>query len=338
MNPCYNQSFISIIIPAFNCEPYIKACLLSAMNQDFPSYEIVFIDDASTDSTCSIAENTLQQSIIPSRIIRNATNRGVSATRNIGIRQARGKYLFFLDGDDAIAPETLSALFKATLSDKEHILMPIIAFSTFANDTDLQHSMDTSHPSPTFQAFPPYQIMGNLRHGYVWGCLILRHLVLRNNIWFDEKLNYREDNVWLAHYCSYVDQLVAISSKMYYYRNTPSSLSSQNPVLRTIQAFVACSMLIQKLKGRDLSVYYSIRRKLLNSAFAEWTISPASLRKRDLFEHIRAGQIQGGGIWRSHLTFPSKLLESLLTYAPRIHHFLILSLLRIKRSKKNSQH
>lgn len=103
----------SIIVPTYNVEQYIEACIKSVINQNSDIlYEIICIDDHSTDHTVRIISN-LQKQYDTIKLIQKEKNRGVSDSRNIGIDQARGEYVLFLDGDDYIMPNTFSTCCKA---------------------------------------------------------------------------------------------------------------------------------------------------------------------------------------------------------------------------------
>ena len=101
------HSLVSIIMPAYNCERYIEIAIRSVMKQTYQSWELLIIDDGSTDSTCEIANNMAQQDG-RIRFIQNPENMGVAKTRNRGLDLAKGDYVAFLDSDDFWNPEKLS--------------------------------------------------------------------------------------------------------------------------------------------------------------------------------------------------------------------------------------
>ena len=95
---------ISIIIPVYNVENFIRRCLESVANQVYPNIEVILIDDASPDKSIDIAKefiNTYKYSNI-FKIIIHEQNRGLSAARNTGIKNSTGDYLYFLDSDDEL--------------------------------------------------------------------------------------------------------------------------------------------------------------------------------------------------------------------------------------------
>lgn len=101
---------LSIIIPTYNLELYIEKCLKSLLNQDLPlnQYEIIVVNDGSTDSTEFIVAGLVEDNSNIKLI--NKTNGGVSSARNIGIQEAKGEYITFLDGDDYFVPNILSSI------------------------------------------------------------------------------------------------------------------------------------------------------------------------------------------------------------------------------------
>lgn len=90
---------VSIVTPAYNCEKYLRKTVESVLSQSYTSWEMIIVDDCSTDGTFALAQQLAAQE--PRiRVFRNETNQGVSLTRNRGIAQTRGKYIALLDGDD----------------------------------------------------------------------------------------------------------------------------------------------------------------------------------------------------------------------------------------------
>ena len=102
---------VSVILPVFNEANYIKATLDSIINQNFNGYEVIVVDDGSTDDTLNIVKKTLEGLSLPHQII-HQENSGVSSARNKGISLARGEYIVFVDGDDYILTNHLSQLYN----------------------------------------------------------------------------------------------------------------------------------------------------------------------------------------------------------------------------------
>lgn len=104
MSEASGLPLVSIVIPCFNAERYLKETLQSVWAQTFKDYEVIAVDDGSTDGTARL----LQSHKSRLRLITMPSNRGASAVRNQGARAARGRYLQYLDADDLLMPETLA--------------------------------------------------------------------------------------------------------------------------------------------------------------------------------------------------------------------------------------
>lgn len=102
---------ISVIVPVYNIEEEISKCLLSILLQKFSDFEIIAVDDGSTDKSSEILDEFAKK--YEQIRVFHTKNRGLSAARNFGIRKARGKYLAFVDGDDFIDPDFLEKLYRA---------------------------------------------------------------------------------------------------------------------------------------------------------------------------------------------------------------------------------
>lgn len=105
---------ISIIIPVYNVEKYLRVCLDSVINQTYSDYEVILVDDGSTDSSPAICDEYCKND---SRFqVIHQENMGLASARNTGIRAAKGQYLYFIDSDDCIHPDLLKIMVSATES------------------------------------------------------------------------------------------------------------------------------------------------------------------------------------------------------------------------------
>lgn len=112
----------SIIVPMYNVEKYIEKCLLSCLHQDIPysEYEIIIVNDGSPDGSLAIAQNiALQYSNI--RII-SQENKGLSEARNVGLSNAKGEYIWFVDSDDVIREKCLAQIIRQCDSQRLELL------------------------------------------------------------------------------------------------------------------------------------------------------------------------------------------------------------------------
>ena len=100
-------NLVSIIVPVYNCKPYLEDCIQSVLAQDYGNLELLLIDDGSTDGSGQICDQYAYYDKL--RVI-HQKNQGVSATRNTGIRLASGDLILFLDSDDTIEPSMVSTM------------------------------------------------------------------------------------------------------------------------------------------------------------------------------------------------------------------------------------
>lgn len=120
---------ISIIIPVYNCEDYLYVCLKSVLKQTYSEFEVICVNDCSTDSSLEILDYFAK---IDDRIkiFNNGKNRGSSYSRNIGLKHAKGDYIFFLDSDDWISFNTLEELSKnAKSNDSDLVFYKLARFN-----------------------------------------------------------------------------------------------------------------------------------------------------------------------------------------------------------------
>lgn len=111
---------ISFIIPIYNKEPYIRRCIESVREQDLPSYEIIIIDDASTDNSFDVIKEYKRYDNIC--IKKNTENRGLAYSRNLGLKHAQGKYVWFIDADDYIKNGTAKKILDIAISQKLDVI------------------------------------------------------------------------------------------------------------------------------------------------------------------------------------------------------------------------
>lgn len=112
--------YFSLILPIYNVAPYLKRCMDSILSQNFKDYEIILVDDGSTDDSPKICD-AYAQNLSNVRVI-HKTNGGLSSARNAGLEIARGEYIWWIDSDDWIEPGALEQLHIATCKEKPDVI------------------------------------------------------------------------------------------------------------------------------------------------------------------------------------------------------------------------
>lgn len=108
----------SIVVPAYNIQDYIEKCLDSILEQTYKNYEIIVVNDGSTDNTKNIIDEYAKENI---KIV-HKENGGLSSARNEGVKYVEGDYIWFIDGDDYIEPNALELLYKKTQEEKYDVI------------------------------------------------------------------------------------------------------------------------------------------------------------------------------------------------------------------------
>ena len=184
---------VSIIIPIYNVEQYITACLESVEAQTYTDYEVILVDDCGTDNTMAVAKEFINKSKVKDkfRIVCHEHNKGNSAARNTGIAAAKGEYIYQLDDDDTMTSDCLEKLVQE--AERTGADMVVGNFRMIGEDRwipRLRAETSFSSGSDCFHDYlhEKYQMM-------VWNKLVKREFLERNKITFIEGLTH-EDNAW----------------------------------------------------------------------------------------------------------------------------------------------
>ena len=111
-----DSELISVIVPVYNAEKYLKDCLKSILDQSYNNFELIVVNDGSKDRTQNIIDHFSRKDNRVSSIQQD--NKGVSGARNTGIRNAKGEWICFVDADDRLSRDALEILYQTAISEK----------------------------------------------------------------------------------------------------------------------------------------------------------------------------------------------------------------------------
>lgn len=213
---------VSIIIPAYNMEHYIKRTLQSCQCQTYSDIEIIVIDDGSTDATCEVIA-----AFDDSRIIKlKQTNRGVSAARNHGLRRATGNCCIFLDGDDWLEPNAVKLLVEAY--ERENCFIISSFKDAYLNNDSIQIDNESSEIGAEAHInWSGYSTSSRPYFHLKSSCYKLFDMkILRaNSIYFDETITHGEDGLFVCQYLKNIEELYYLPKQLWVILNRPNSAS-----------------------------------------------------------------------------------------------------------------
>ena len=209
----------SVIIPCYNASRRLSRTLDSILCQNFNNYEIILINDGSTDNTLDIIkEYAAKYNCI--RYI-DQPNKGVSVARNVGISIAKGSYLSFIDSDDVITSNYFDIIANEVENNYDIVFF---GFRHYKNESKFRDVYIQSHPDNILYNFVTYRAKCNL-----WNAVYNTDFIRKQGICFDEKTYYNEDKEFLikAIVKSSPSKMGIIKGILYHYLYNPSSVMHQ---------------------------------------------------------------------------------------------------------------
>lgn len=252
------NSTFSIIVPVYNVEKYICRCIDSILVQTFSDFELLLIDDGSTDRSGRICDEYAEKD---TRIkVIHKPNSGVSTTRNIGIDHAKGKFICFVDSDDWIENDYLQHI-KDEMYDFDILFFGSIWHYEDGSSRSLcLHEFDckTELHEAIF-----YLLKNNTKinyYGFTWNKVFRRDIIERFGIRFVDQLSISEDEVFTLAYCIHIQSLKIIESPLYHYLWKMQGLTHSKRK-RVDWLLLADSLLklLSEIKDKELTLYYKTR-------------------------------------------------------------------------------
>lgn len=251
------EALVSIIVPIYNKEKYLKECLKSIEKQSYSNIEILLIDDGSTDSSLLICEEhkKADQRI---KIITKA-NGGVSETRNYGLCKANGEYIAFVDPDDYIDIRYIERLVLA-IKNNDADISYCFSYDIFENSGQITSKSKNNGRDIVINP-RKYNWIARTAHPVIWGTLIKFDIASKTK--FDESIFIAEDSLYFANCLLKANKIVCVDLPLYFYRINEYSLTSggyNEKKATEIEAWKQICMIYKK-NGWNL-VYISSRAAL----------------------------------------------------------------------------
>lgn len=219
---------ISFVIPVYNTDPvYFKRCLYSVCAELFCDSEIIIVNDGSNEETTNFIHEYVSQIQLNTKVeitLIEKTNTGVSDSRNVGLRAAKGEWIWFVDSDDYILNGAKDVLSKALQPDCQAIALSFMqeinsneAYPYYAT-SGLSEGIHTGERLINTKSTSPT----------VWSFLFRRDIILRNNLKMSSELKFGEDKIFILEYLSHAPKVLVLGTPVYRYAFCETSAVRQN--------------------------------------------------------------------------------------------------------------
>ena len=203
---------LSILIPVYNTGDYLRPCLDSILAQTLADWELILIDDGSTDESGTICDEYAAKD---ERIrVVHKKNEGVSVARNLGLTLAQGEYVGFVDSDDCIAPEMFGDMYQAAMARNANIVMcdAVTVYGDGREEPDTITGLEVSSWVAR-ESWKPKLLLEMA--GAVWRCIYRRDLLEEHGVKFPVGLRFSEDRVFNLYAVGYANGVEYIKSPYY---------------------------------------------------------------------------------------------------------------------------
>lgn len=225
------KPLVTIVVPMYNVEKFIEKCGTSLFEQTYANIEYIFVNDCTPDNSVEILRNIIinypeRESQV--KIIHHEVNRGIAATRNTGISHANGVYLLQVDGDDFIHEKTIELMVGEAIEKNADMVLCNYTLNFRNKNIEVKHGFlnKEQYLKDTLSAKIPPSI---------WNKLIRLDLYKKNNLLFQEGVNYGEDYMVVPKIIYFSKKIVAVDSSLYNYIRW--NLSSYTATIKSTHIF-----------------------------------------------------------------------------------------------------
>ena len=242
---------ITVAIPCYNGEKTIERCVESILAQTYTNYELLIINDGSKDNTPAVIEELAKKD---SRIrIITQENRGLSATRNRGIEEAKGEYISFIDADDYICPDYLDRLYTAITATGADLAVCKYYTSEQPDKDGGVYTIDRS------TMYKELLIPNDNIAAFAWNRLYKLDIINDAGLRYDARIYGNEDALFNYQYLKYCDKVAVVDKALYHYIiNTGSIMFSKGYNPKRILANMAFDYMLEDAAGQPYLEYVQV--------------------------------------------------------------------------------
>lgn len=332
---------VSIIIPIYNKEQFIKRCIDSICNQTYQNLQIILIDDGSTDQSGSICEEYAKKD---SRIeVYHTENKGVGQARNYGLSKVNGTYIQFVDSDDYITKNATEVLVK-TMQDSSVDMVVCGYMKKFNNFFIPNGKMERYRVySNSEYLIKTLKDPGHHYYGVLWNKLYYADTIKKHSILFDDTVDLGEDFIFNLDYIKHISSVKVIRNKLCVYscetpdslsrtseRNIESSYKELSNRQKIYQKYVECFQflnLYDSYKGRVQQywlMFYVRNKDYIKHEFKNWNPEELTAWNKELDSNllIQEGVHQVSAFYYKKVCFKVQMKKELVKRIKRIINML----------------
>lgn len=250
-----NEELVSVIVPIYNVEKFLKECLYSIVSQTYKNLEIILIDDGSSDDSGKIADEFLSDRRV---IVKHKKNGGLSDARNFGLKISKGKYVCFVDSDDVLDYRYVEILYQNI---KKHNAN--IAICNFEKFVDYYNETVLDMECKIYSSYEYFKSILCLKNNtYATSCIIERSVI--KNILFPVGVLYEDmGTMYKIYYNS--TRIVVNNSKLYKYRIRENSIVSKYNAKYTKDYLNNCLEMCNFIEKSYFDLSYYTRQFMCNA-------------------------------------------------------------------------
>lgn len=260
---------VSIIIPVYNSESTLKRCIESVINQTYKNIEILIINDGSKDKSLNIMNEYKNKD--ERIIVINQKNKGLSGARNIGINNATGDYITFIDSDDYIKPNLVKDTIKIFEKYECDVVRNNYELSYENGKTELRNEMYEENRiiniSEKKEELIQNILLGKVQ-SYSWLLTIKREILDKNNLKFDEDIFFMEDIVFIIRLIFLIKNIYFVREANYfYYQSNENSLTKDTKkYVKNINNIVVMKKRLEKIMKMNINEFENYI-KIINTVY-----------------------------------------------------------------------
>lgn len=250
---------LSFIVPVYNTEQFLEKCLQSILNQELSpeDYEVIIVNDGSPDNSQVIIDQFTEQY---SQFISITTpNRGLSAARNVGIRQAKGDYLFFIDSDDYLEDRSLLKVIEKVY-DKNLDCISFDYKKILEDDISKDYRVISCYNGNKIYSGDVF-LYENTIISNVWKYLFRRTILTQNELYFTEGI-YHEDEDFTILFLSYCNKIKHDNVLVYNYIQREGSIVNTNDLAKKRKKLLDIITVVKNIKKRYDTTFGTLQKGL----------------------------------------------------------------------------